>query len=52
MVPWSTEVLNPNGISIGSVVFAVLTSVKDRQTYKHYNKPCSSVGNNKPHLRT
>jgi len=32
---WSlgpTQVLNPNGISIGSAVFAELTSVTDRQT--------------------
>jgi len=32
---WSlgpTQVLNPNGTSIGSAVFAGLTSVTDRQT--------------------
>jgi len=32
---WSlgpTQVINPNGISIGSAVFAGLTSVTDRQT--------------------
>jgi len=27
-----TRVLNPNGISIGSAVFAGLTAVRDRQT--------------------
>ena len=32
MVPWPTQVLNPNGISIRSLVFAGLTSVTDRQT--------------------
>ena len=30
--PGPTRVLNPNGISIGSVVFAGLTSVTDRPT--------------------
>ena len=30
--PGSSRVLNPNGISIGSAVFAALTSVTDRQT--------------------
>jgi len=39
---------NPNGISIGSVVFAGLTSVTDRQT----DRPHYSVGNNRPRLRT
>jgi len=38
---------NPNGISIGSAVFAELTSVTDR----HTNRPRYTVGNNKPHLR-
>jgi len=45
---WSlgpTQVLNPNGISIGSAVFAGLTSVTDRQT-DH------SVSSNRPHLHT
>ena len=32
MVPWATRVLNPNGISIGSAVFAGLTCVIDRLT--------------------
>jgi len=31
MVPWSTPVLNPNGISIGLTIFAGLTRVTDRQ---------------------
>ena len=30
--PGSTQVLNPNGSSIGAAVFAGLTSVTDRQT--------------------
>ena len=30
--PGLTQVLNPNAISIGSAVFAGLTSVTDRQT--------------------
>jgi len=29
---WSTQMLNPNGSSIGAAVFAGLTSVTDRQT--------------------
>jgi len=46
--PWPTQVLNPNGISIGSAVFAWLTSVTpDRWT----DRPRYSVGNNRPHLR-
>ena len=36
-----TRVLNPNDISIGSAVFAGLTSVTDRQT----DRPRYSVGN-------
>jgi len=35
MVPWThpgTRFLNPNGISIGSAVFARLTAVTDRPT--------------------
>jgi len=46
MVPWRTRVLNPNGISIGSAVFAGFTSVTDRPT----DRPRYSVGNNRPHL--
>jgi len=46
--PGTTQVLNPNGTSIGSAVLAGLTSVTDRQT----DRPCYSVGNNRPHLRT
>jgi len=45
--PGPTRVLNPNGISIGSAVFAGLTTVKDRQT----DRPRYSVSNNTPHLR-
>ena len=43
-----TWVLNPNGISIGSAVFAGLTSVTDQQT----DRRRYWVGNNRPHLRT
>jgi len=32
MVPRATQVLNPNGSSIGASVFAGLTSVTDRPT--------------------
>jgi len=35
MVPWSPRVLNPNGISIGSAVFAGLTTVTDILTTDH-----------------
>ena len=42
----STQVLNPNGISIGSTVSAGLTIVTDRQT----DRPRYSVCNNRPHL--
>jgi len=41
-----TRVLNPNGISISSGIFAGLTSVTDRQT----DRPRYSVGNNRLHL--
>jgi len=34
-----TEVLNPNGISIGSAVFAGHTSVTDRPTHRQTNRP-------------
>jgi len=39
---------NSNGIWIGSAVFAGLITVTDRQT----DRPCYSVGNNRPPLRT
>jgi len=45
---WPTAVHNPNGKLIGSAVSAGLTSVTDQQT----DRPCYSVGNNRPHLRT
>jgi len=48
MVPWAHPSPHPNGISIGSAVFAGLISVIDRLTYR----PRYSVGNNRPHLRT
>ena len=47
-----TQVLNPNGISIGSTVFAGLTSVTDRRTDRQTDRPRYSVSNNRPHLRT
>jgi len=46
-----TQVLNPNGISIGAAVCAGLTSVTDRQTDRQNDTPRYSVGNNRPHLR-
>jgi len=41
--PGSTQVLNPNGISIGSAVFAGLTTATDKQT----DKPRYLVGKNR-----
>jgi len=38
--PGPTQVLNPNGISIGSGVFAGLTSVTDRRTDRQTDRPC------------
>ena len=43
-----SRVLNPNGILIGSAVFAGLNSVTDRPT----EQLCYSVSNNGPHLHT
>jgi len=37
--PGLTRVLNPNGISISSVVLAGLTSVTDRQTDRQTDRP-------------
>jgi len=37
--PGPTQVLNPNGISIGSAVLAGLTSVTDRQTDQQKDRP-------------
>jgi len=44
--PEPTRILNPNDISINSVIFAGLTSVTDQQT----DRPCYSVSNSRPHL--
>jgi len=44
----STRAHNPNGISIGSAVFAEITIVTDRQT----DRPRYSFCNNRPHLRS
>jgi len=38
-----TQVHNPNSISIGSAVFAGLTTVTDRSTYKPYNSICDNT---------
>jgi len=46
--PEPTWVLSPNGISIGSAVFAGFTSV----IYWPTDRPCYLVGNNRPHLHT
>jgi len=48
--PGPTRVLNINGISIGSAVFAGLTSVT--QTDRPTDRSRYSVGSNRPHLRT
>jgi len=45
----------PNGISIGSAVFAQLTIVADRTTDRQTNKTdgrCYSICNNRPHLHS
>jgi len=41
--PGPTQVLNPNGISIGSAVFARLTGVTDRQTDRPTDPATRSV---------
>jgi len=41
--PGPTQVLNPNGISIGAAVFAGLTSVTDRQTDRPTDHATRSV---------
>jgi len=43
MVPWPTQVLNLNGISIDSAVFAGLTTVTDRQTDRPTDHATQSV---------
>jgi len=45
---WPTRVYNPNGISIGSAVFAGRTILTNRQTDRETT--LYSVGNNRPHL--
>jgi len=47
-----TGVLNPNGILISSAIFAGLTTVTDRQTDRQTDRPCYSVSNRMPQLRT
>jgi len=39
-----TRVLNPNGISIGSAVFAVLTNVTDRETERPTDRQTTLLG--------
>jgi len=46
-----TRVHDPNGISIGSAVFAGLTIVTDRQTERQTDRPRYSVCNNTLYLR-
>jgi len=40
----------PNGISIGSIVFARFTNVSNKQTYKHTDWPRYSVCSSNPYL--
>jgi len=47
-----TRLHNPNGISIGSAVFAGLTTVSGRSTDPPTDRPRYSACNNRPHLRT
>ena len=42
--PGTTEVLNPNDISIGADVFAGLTSVTDRQTDRETDQQTTLLG--------
>jgi len=51
MVPGPTPVLNPNGISIASAIFAGLTGSLVWQTDRPTDH-ATQVGNNRPHLRT
>jgi len=45
-----TRVHNPNGMSVGSSVFAGLTTVTDRPTDSQTDRPHYAVCNNRPHL--
>jgi len=47
-----TQILNPNRISIGSAVFAGLTTVTDRSTDRQTDRPRYSVSNSRPRIRT
>jgi len=53
--PGPTRVLNPNGISIDSAVFAGLSSVTDRQINRQTDRQTTLLGvfrgNNRPHQR-
>jgi len=49
----SSAVLKLNGISIPSTIFAGLTTATDnRPNDRQTDRPCYSVCNNRPHLRT
>jgi len=50
--PGPTRVLNPNGISIGSAVFAGLTSVTDRPTNRQTDHATRSVTTDLIYVRT
>jgi len=54
MVPWAhpTQVLNSNGISIGSAVFAGLTSVTDRQTDRQTDHATRSLTIDRIYVRS
>ena len=43
-----TRVCRPNGISMGSVLFAWLTNVTNRHTDRHTDRPRYSVCSNRP----
>jgi len=50
MVPWAHRSHHPNGISIGSAVFAGPKNVTNRQTHRQTDRPRYSVCRNRLHL--
>jgi len=50
MVPSANPCQLPNGILIGSAVFAGLTNVTNRHTDRHTDRPHYSVCSNNPHF--
>jgi len=54
MFAWAYPSPHPNGISIGSAIFAGLTAATDWQTNwptdRQTNRPCYSICNNRPNL--